>query len=60
MNDILRLVKLSDGARASARFNVHGRVAFAIPGSAPVHVLMRRERRAPLVPEMDRPIFRFQ
>jgi hypothetical protein len=48
MNNILRLVPLSDGARASARFNVHCGAALEMPGPLLIRALKRRERRAPL------------
>ena len=55
----LRLVQLSDGARASARYNVHGGAAQESPGPLPLCALKRRERRAPFAPNVCPSILRF-
>lgn len=44
----LRLAQLSDGARASARFNIHRGATQEMPGWLSIRALKRRERRAPL------------
>jgi hypothetical protein len=51
-------VQLCDGARASARFNVHGDAAQKLPGPLSIRALKRRERRAPLAPNVGHPILR--
>jgi hypothetical protein len=59
MNNILRLVQLIDGARASARFNVHCVAALEMPGPFPIRALKRRERRAPPASNVHHPILQF-
>ena len=55
----LWLVQLSDGARASARYNVHRDAAQESPGPLPLRALKRRERRAPFAPNVCYSILRF-
>jgi len=45
---LLRLVQLTDGARASARLNVHCGATQEIPGPLPIRALKRHKCRAPL------------
>ena len=56
---LLRRVQLSDGARASARFNVHYGATQEMPGPLPFRALKRRERRAPFAPYVCHSILRF-
>jgi len=58
MNDRLSLVLLSYGARASDRFNVYCGATLKWPGPFPIRALKRRERRAPLAPDVCPPILR--
>jgi hypothetical protein len=55
----LGIVRLSAGARASARFNVHGGAALEMSTPLPIRALKRRERRAPPAPNVGHPIFPF-
>ena len=59
MNNKLSRVQSSAGARASARFNVHGGAALEMSNPLPIRVLKRRERRAPPAPNVGHPIFPF-
>lgn len=52
-------VQLCDGARASARCNVHGGAAMKMPGPLPIRALKRRDRRAPLAPNESHAISRY-
>ena len=57
-NFLLKL-GLSDGARASARFNIHRVAAQKFPGQIPIRGLKRRERRAPFAAKVYHSILRF-
>jgi hypothetical protein len=59
MNNKLSHVQSSAGARASARFNVHGGAALEMPPPLSIRALKRRERRAPSAPDLCHPIFPF-
>ena len=56
---LLRLVPLSDGARALARFNVYRGAAKEMPDPLPLSEWKRPERRAPLAPNVSDFILRF-
>jgi hypothetical protein len=59
LRNMLKLVQIRDGARASARFNVDGRATSEISEPLSPSKSKRRERRAPFAPTVWRSILRF-